>query len=178
MRYFRMSLVALSVATALCSTVPAQAAVLVLDGGWQTFTFGAPGSSWSDSFTFTITESALLKVTDAFQAGDQFEVTIDDGTTLVLPTSVPTGLGEQIFDDYDTAFASPLWSSLGLELSAGTYTITGTTLLSPFGSGGAAIELESLAAIPEPATWALLIGGVGATGGAPRGRRRTTVRYA
>lgn len=180
MRLRSLSLAATAMIAAVSATSPAQAAVLVLDGGWQAFTFGGEGSSWSDTFTFTITESALLKVTDAFNAGDQFLVTVDDGSTsTAMPTSVPTGLGDNIGSDYDTAYADPRWSSLGLELAAGSYTVSGTVLLSPFGAGGAAIELESLGAIPEPVTWAMMIGGIGVVGGSVRRRRaNVSVSYA
>jgi hypothetical protein len=38
--------------------------------------------------------------------------------------------------------------------------------------------IESVTAVPEPATWAMLLGGFAATGAAMRRRRHATVRYA
>ena len=51
-----------------------------------------------------------------------------------------------------------------------------------FKSSGVAFEIDSIAgnigAVPEPANWALMIGGFGMIGGAMRRRQRMTVRFA
>ncbi|MFD1613351.1 cistern family PEP-CTERM protein [Sphingomonas tabacisoli] len=45
-------------------------------------------------------------------------------------------------------------------------------------SGGSASGLGTIAAVPEPATWAMMIGGFGLIGAAARRRQRTAVTYA
>jgi hypothetical protein len=45
-------------------------------------------------------------------------------------------------------------------------------------SGGSASGLGTRSAVPEPATWAMMLGGFGLLGAASRRRRRTTVTYA
>lgn len=160
-------------ATATIAASPASAATLVLDGGWTQFNFGNVGSSWSDSFDFTLAGTAELQVTDAFLSGDRFEVFINSISQGL--TSAPTSLGDQAQADFDLAFSDAKWSSGSFLLGPGSYTVTGTTVLSPFGGGGAGIQLISAqGAVPEPATWALMILGLGTIGFAMR--RRTTTR--
>lgn len=140
----------------LFSAVSAQATTLNVGDDWTYFSFGGEGSSWSDTFEFTLTDTAVLKVTDAYLSGDQFAV-YNFGSLLGL-TSVPGSTGDQIGSDYSAAFADSRWSSGAYVLGAGTYQISGTTVLSPFGSGGAGIQL---APVPEPETYALM--GMGLT---------------
>lgn len=162
-------------------SAPASAAELILGSGWQYFSFGAAGSSWSDIYTFTLLGSAELQVTDAFNSGDQFEVFINSASQGV--TSTPTG-GEfdDIGFDFDTAFSDPRWSSGSYLLGPGSYTVEGVAVVSPFNIGGAGIQLISAnPAVPEPATWAMMLLGFFAVGGAMRASRRRqkiTVSYA
>jgi len=131
---------------ALLFAMNANAASLSVDGGWSTFTFGGVGSSWSETFSFTLTNSAKLSVTDAYNSGDQFSFT--DGVT-TWNTSTPTNGFYN--SDFDAAFADTNFSSLAVLLGAGSYQISGSTLLSPFGAGGAAIQLSSVSEVPIPA---------------------------
>lgn len=174
---FRKILAVTGALTLGLTPLPASATVLVVDGGWQPFSFGGVGSSWG-VFTFELTGSAELQVTDAFASGDQFEVFIN--TVSQGQTSAPTTIGDNIGNNYSAAFLDPRWSSGSFLLGPGSYTISGTTTLSPFGSGGAAIQLIS-GAIPEPGTWAMMIVGFGFVGGAMRfakRKQRLTVSYA
>jgi hypothetical protein len=159
-------------AAALLVAMPASATtVLSVGGGWSGFSFGGVGSSWSDDFSFTLTGTAELRVTDAFLSGDQFKVTLNG---VDYNTSAPGSTGDDISSNYDGAFADSRWSSRSWTLGPGNYTVSGTTLLSPFGAGGAAIELVS-SAVPEPTTWALMIMGFGAVGVVARRRRAMSV---
>lgn len=122
---------------------PTHAVLITVDSGWQDFTFADVGSAWSDTFEFTLTDTAWFAVTDAYMSGDRFEFFVDGVS--VGATSMPTVEGDQINDDYDAAFADARWSSAEIMLGAGTYQVSGLTLLSPFGSGRAAVQLSSTA---------------------------------
>ena len=60
--------------------------------------------SYTDSYTFTSIGAVDLKVTDAYDSGDQFAV-YDNGT-FIGDTSTPT-LGYNVGGDADAAYASP-----------------------------------------------------------------------
>ena len=63
---------------------------------------------------------------------------------------------------------------------AGRYQITlsGTPSLGQPQSLSVVAQLVGVNAVPEPATWAMMIGGFGMLGAAARRRTRTTVTYA
>ncbi|MET0081697.1 MAG: PEP-CTERM sorting domain-containing protein [Sedimenticola sp.] len=147
--------------TLLLASTQASAIPLTLDGGWQSFGFGGTGSSWYSTFEFTISDAAVLSVTDAFLAGDIFEV-FADSVSLGL-TSFTSDTTSQIGSDYDSAFASASWSSGSWDLAAGSYVISGVVTASPHGSGGAALRLDT-AEVPVPAPLALMGLGLAALG--------------
>jgi len=160
------------------SASSASALPLTLDGGWSDFSFAETGSSWDTEFTFSIVAPAYLVVTDAYTSGDRFAFYANGA--LLGETSVPTQLGEST-SDLDYALESDIWSSGQALLQAGSYTITGITIDSPYGSGGAAIQLASVsleapeldgpgATVPLPAPALLLLGGLGILGAAARRR--------
>ena len=170
----KVAVLAAGAALGLALVSGAQASTaLVAGSGWQSFLFGGVGSSWSTDYTFTVgAGGATLKVTDAFLAGDRFSVGDAPAGTNLGNTSVPTGYGQQIGANYDAAYASPLWSHGVWYFGAGSYDITGTAIVSPFGGGGAAVELSS--GVPEPSTWALMgLGFAGLAFAGLRGRRST-----
>ncbi|MER2520080.1 MAG: hypothetical protein ABTQ34_05255 [Bdellovibrionales bacterium] len=160
---FRSLLGAVTAAIAILAMAPqAQAASIAIgvDNLWHDFTFGGQGSSWSDNFTFTLSAPAYLKVTDAFNSGDQFSVY--NFAAFLGNTSVPTN-GSDLGANYDAAFASALFSHASFLLGPGTYDISGFATLSPFGGGRAAVQLSS---VPLPAALPLLAMGLAGLGGA------------
>jgi hypothetical protein len=163
-------------AAASLVAVSTQAGAIVVGDGWHGFGVESEqNSAWDTTFTFTLTSSALLKVTDMAAPGEQFNVYERIGagpTTLLGETSTP-GTGTAIpAGQYDTAFASSYMSHGEWTLGPGTYTITGTlasatTLPKSLKDGG----LE-LAAVPEPQTYGLAFGSVALALGAVRRFRR------
>jgi hypothetical protein len=180
-RLFDMkSVFALGTALALALSAPASAATLAVGDGWTLFGFGATNSSIYDvatgdaTYDFTLTQAALLDVTDAFDFGDTFSFS-NFGVKFA-----DTGAFDSI--DYtnnpDIAFAGTSYSKGSFLLSAGTYSISGIATASPSGAGGSFIRLSAVptAAVPEPATWGMMILGFGLIGGAMR--RRPTMAAA
>lgn len=153
-----------------------QAATLSVDGGWSGFTFGSAGSSWSQSYSFTLSQKAYVLVTDAFYPGDILSVTFAAGPfSFTAYTSSVDTLGANIGDDYTAAWLSEDFSSFSLELGPGSYTVSGKAYVSPYGGGGAAISLVSalpLTVVPLPASGLLLLGGLGLAGAAARRKRK------
>ncbi len=163
---------------------PDQAATLIQDDDWTTLFFTEVGSPILDGltgdslFNFTVVGSGLLRITDVLNPGDIFQLTINGAVQ--APTSTP-GVGPGLITDGDLAFKSGYLSRGSYLLAAGNYTVTGTVIASPFNAGNAAIRLTTATpgAVPEPATWAMMIFGFGAVGSTMRYRRRkTTVSFA
>lgn len=168
----------LAAAAIAASTIPtvASAATLVVGGGWQTFYFGATGSaiqtsSGDTTYSFTLAQAAELHVVDAYNIGDMFRF-FNFGT--VLGTTGAFNPAGPATSDPATAFAGNTYSKMSILLTPGSYSLSGITTASPYGAGGAYIELAPATgnAVPEPSTWALMIGGYLLVGAAMRYRGR------
>lgn len=161
---------------------PAKADVivpLVNGGGWTDFFFADKGSAFQNldgdtlDFTFTLTDPGILRVTDGFNDGDEFAVTINGITSA---TSPGVFAGNNILDCWSCVFAFPAYgatySHATYFLAPGSYSVTGIVTVSPFGAGEGAIMLGG--PVPEPATWALMLTGFGGLGAVLRRSRRRT----
>jgi hypothetical protein len=180
MRSIIKGLLAAVALTALASApVKANTTVPLVDGGgWSEFFFGSPTflpqfqtlSGDTINYLFTITEPDVLRVTDGFNTGDVFAVSIFDVTTLssnTLPTSPSVLTGDFKGNCFTCAFLDPNFSSIELDLDPGTYVVSGAvTTGSGFGVGAGAIELGATLppTVPEPATWAMMLLGFGSLG--------------
>ena len=174
MSRLKIALVGVAALAALAA-VPAKADTLTLNGGWDMFYFGgttpATLNYFQDingnaiDFTFTLTSSAILTVADGWWDGDQFTVT-NNGVS-IGNTSTPVFDGQYVGDSWYDALKNPAFSSRSWVLGPGAYDISGVAIQSPIGYGEGGI---ALGAVPEPATWALLILGLGMIGFAARRR--------
>ncbi len=156
---------------ALCGQ--AEAASLTADGAWNAFDVDDLSSAsgnleWIDldgnalSFDFTLTESAYLKVVDAGFAGDRFNV-YDNGVLLDQTSAVANTYPGSIGLNFDTAYASDIFSKGLFLLSAGSHSITGLLSQSALDNSNlpinATVGAVSLTAVPLPAAaWLYLTG--------------------
>lgn len=92
---------------------------------------------------------AVLTVTDAFTAGDRFQV-FDFGTSLGL-TSASVG-SANCGDDPVPCLATPGISKGTFVLATGNHSISITPTLAPSGGGSGYLQVQ---AIPEPSAWTL-----------------------
>ena len=163
-------------ASALFASMTASGTAITPDAGWYGFCFGGVGSAAAaggcqgegvgeagNTMTFTLTDPSLLKVTDAYKVGDVFDIYVD--SVLAFTTSAP-GAGIETSNP-DDAFESGYYSAGSLLLGAGSYSVDIIVVASPFGGGGAYVEVQS--AIPVPAAvWLFGSGLLGLVGLARR----------
>ena len=174
-------------ATSLALASTANAAPIIV-GQWYTFGFNGVGSALVNGtgftlgtnpaapaapdapWTFNLATAGTLIVTDGFNSGDQF--TLSDSGSVIGSTSAPTA-GANCGDDIQVCLATAAISKGTFNLAAGAHSLTGVATLSPFGGGAGFFIVRGVAAVPEASTWALMLVGFGAVGGALRARRRT-----
>ena len=138
-----------------------------------------------------------------------FQLDSNPTPTVAIPSAPPFFIGNQIqFANVPGTFGGVVGSAPSIGFGTGSvaaFQITGTSLnftqfvgrtiftgtanapvfsvgtfaLSSFGSGNSTLTITQVAAIPEPATWMMMLLGFGLIGASLRyGRRTTTVTYA
>lgn len=173
-RFLRLGLVPPLVVLSLSAvTAPATAGPISFDT-WYQFTFSDPGveargvdpddplggfaipssgtpTTFLDAPPWTFdAPGALLRVVDAFESGDQFEV-FDFGLSLGLTTLVLEGIDGG--DDPVPNLANPGMSSRTFVLTSGSHSITIVASLAPsFGGSAYFIVSPTVSPVPEPAT--------------------------
>ena len=147
-----------ALAVAAVSAVPAQAAeFLTFDGSSGTFgNTKVTTSSFTDTFTFTVPSNGL--------AGSTISSVKVSKPTNIDFTSVTLNGAE--FDIGSTGMFE--FRSITTPVLAGLQTIV---VKGVSGKNASYAGTLAFAAVPEPATWALMIAGFGVVGGALRQRR-------
>jgi hypothetical protein len=188
-RFFRLPLIAAIAATLSLGAHATSTAVTT--NQWYEFTVDdflatSHGTEWIDfndgsalNFNFTIDPGYVgsLTVVDTGFAGDTF--TVFNGMTLLGTTLLVSGVYDPnaiAIVDPDLALADPSFSNNTFVLGAGTYSINGALKLSLLGVGGTPLNATigdlrlTVAAVPEPETFALLLAGLGLVGFVARRR--------
>jgi hypothetical protein len=150
--------------------------------------FGNAVSAPAPAWTITLSHSGTLTVTDIERSGDRFQM-FDNGVAMapagspfgpapqnpgqVSPggglTSVPCVGCSYITTDINGALGDADFSSGTFYLHPGVNNITGEFLgVIKYGD----FDFIAESGVPEPATWGLMLLGVGAVGGAMRRRSR------
>ena len=162
--------------SALLGAVPASAAE---------YLFGFTGLGRTASGTLTTTDTAF--------ASRGYQAVSITGITGTINGLAITGLNGFLGSDNLYYLTGPSFldgSGLGFTASDGSQTSLYyqdflssyriTTFTGGFGTGlvTATSSAVAAAAVPEPASWALMLGGFGAIGGALRSRRKTAIAFA
>ena len=132
------------------------------------------GSPLTFTFTLSAAQVGTLTVVDAGFAGDTYQIT-NLGSALGMTSSVAPATYPNVTDadagtDFDAAYANPAFSQSVFTLGAGTYRISGTLAQSVFAADGSPLNASvgavslTVAAIPEPSTYAMLLAGLGFVG--------------
>ena len=190
-RRARIALLAAALSVGVAAPAPAAAQAPLALGTWQSFSWfdaAAPAVEPADGFTFTLLTPGLLRVVDGGVVGEVFDAAVVDlllGTTMTFTTTAPDAAGaapDLEAADGDAAWAAPAFSRGQLTLGAGSYRLAlGVRATAPgyeFGDGFVRVDALDAAptpaptVAPEPASLALLAGGLAPLVVAVRGRAR------
>lgn len=165
-----------------------------LPGGTSVFTVSSPtaGSPSGFDMTFKLDNGNFAAGTafmigsldygwnQAFSPGAGFgamdTVSLPSDGTSPIVASGPGGLGTL----YKNSGAAAISDTRAFQLLGAQNSFTFEMLQAPNGRGGIsfALALPEGGAVPEPATWLMMIGGIGMVGGAMRRRRSVQVKFA
>ena len=145
------------------------------------FPIGPRFENTSDDVTFILKDvSANLNVSGSLSGQGLFNNVLLNpslGGEIFFDQSYPGGnAGEAILDSdfggYDLTTALPLTSGIPQIVGGSFFTLGGDQLTF---TNATAASFEAITGVPEPTTWALMIGGFGVVGAAMRSRRRMRV---
>lgn len=161
-------------AAALAFAIPSSAAVLVADTGWQDDTLVAAGEPTENSaWTFTVDALSVLSVTDAFIEGDVFILSGDINAVTAFFAGSVTDVQAEGF--YGSAWLNAGYSKVAVLVGPGSYSFSITGQGEGGIPAGLGVRLDTVSgAVPEPATWGMMILGFGLVGLTARRRRLAT----
>lgn len=162
---------AIGLATAAFTAMPAQATTTVLSGigpGDSSAFFGNTSNksgAINDFFTFTVPVGSVSGLVGSIALLSKFNVTL---TSVLLD-------GAAVFHQDLTGYEEK-WSLADTTIGSGTHVIN---VMGSWGTKGGSYSgtLNFSPAVPEPATWAMMIAGLGLVGVSMR-RRKTAISFA
>ena len=169
-KHLRIVSIAAAALLSAMATAPALATVITVNSGWQNDeTDDANVPSLGSSWDFTLTDAGIFSVTDAYAAGDVF--TLSGSASGVTTYYAGLATDAQASGSLGGYWTDATFSKIAVSLGAGTYSITITGDCGAGCPAGFGVRLDTAAAVPEPATWGLMIGGFAMTGFAMRRRK-------
>jgi len=176
------SLLLAAVATATIGTSGLQAASYVYVGSWEVY----QGPSWGTQ-PLSYTGQAAAALLFGGSASDYVTSTAGSSTSninfkawySVLGGYGPNNGGFEFAQDYVSPGST---QAPGYYYSGSPFTFDGTDAASAYvadnaGSDNVNYAFRLQGSVPEPASWALMLGGFGAIGGAMRSRRKAAVSF-
>jgi hypothetical protein len=133
-------------------------------GGFD-FASSSLSGSFTDTYTFTLTGNNELSdaITNAFTAKTG---KISDFTVKLVGPSFSDTQMIGVLGKSQTAYADYA------DLAAGTYTLTVSGIAQKYSTYGGSLSVSAVSAVPEPASVALLLAGVGCMGFVAKRRKQ------
>jgi hypothetical protein len=157
-------------AVAMLVVGQAKSTNLPLGWGWQDDIITAPGVPTTNSaWTFTISKAATLSVVDAFIPGDVYTLSGDLSGVTTFYAGSPSAV--QATGPYGDFWKDGAYSKIALWIAPGSYSFSITGNGAGGTPSGLAVRLDA-AAVPEPASWLMMVGALGGVGIAMRRRQR------
>jgi hypothetical protein len=164
----------LSVVGMMFLAMPVSATTLTIGSGWQADVISAPGAPTSKSaWTFTVATHAILSIVDGYIPDDVYTLSGDFlGTTSFYEGSASA---VQATGSYGYAWTDSSYSKIALWVAPGTYSFSITGNGAGGTPSGLGVRLD-VAAVPEPASWVMMVAAFGIVGATLR-RRRAIVSF-
>lgn len=161
--------------TAITGWVVGGAGIDYIGGYWQAAD-GTRSIDLSGGAAGSISQTLTTVLGQAYTVSFSLAGNPDGGPSskVLLTLGTPGGLTQaDTFDTTGATRADMNWTTFFYTFRAASTSTTLTFQSATNTAFGPALDQVAIAAVPEPATWALMIAGVGFTGGALRTRRRT-----
>ena len=184
-KFASLAAVTLAATVSMVAPTAAQAQAATGPGTPYNFFTGATGSgtfgnngglvgTFTNVFTFVVTSRGVLAADFSNAASSNNGLTDIDFTGATLTGNGGTFSFTKLVGE--PLALTELWGVTPLNVTPGTYTLTVTGR--SFGTPATYAGNFNIGAVPEPATWAMMMVGVGAVGGALRRRKRVSVSFA